>query len=87
MGKQSILQSLLDLDKDKIEFFFLTAYSPELNPDELLKQDVKSNAVGRKRAKTLTELKGNITNYLFGTQRNPDIVKSSFLKNEVSYAA
>jgi transposase len=29
-----------------IEVFFLPPYSPELNPDELLNQDVKSNAVG-----------------------------------------
>jgi transposase len=82
-----MVQSWLELNKDKIEVFFLPAYSPELNPDELLNQDVKSNAVGRKRAKNLTELRNNITNYLFGTQKKPDIVKSYFLKREVSYAA
>jgi len=59
----------------------------ELNKDELLNQDVKSNVVGRRRAKTLTELRNNIANYLFGTQRNPDIVNSYFLIQEVSYAA
>lgn len=73
--------------KDKIELFFLPPNSPELNPDELLNQDVKSNAVGRKRAKTLTELKNNITRYLFGTQKSPDIIKSYFRKSEVLYAA
>jgi len=56
-------------------------------PDELLNQDVKSNAVGRKRAKTLTELKNNITRYLFGTQKSPEIVKSYFQKSEMAYAA
>ena len=29
--------------------FYLPGYSPELNPDEMLNQDVKSNAVGRAR--------------------------------------
>ena len=29
--------------KDKIQLFFLPAYSPELNPGELLNQDLKSN--------------------------------------------
>lgn len=82
-----IVKAWLDLNKEKIEVFFLPAYSPELNPDELLNQDVKSNAVGRKRAKNLTELKNNLASYLFGTQRNPDIVKSYFLKSEVAYAA
>jgi len=82
-----VLKPWLEENKDKIELFYLPSYSPELNPDELLNQDVKSNAVGRKRAKNLTELKNNISKYLFGTQRCPDIVKSYFLKSEVSYAA
>ena len=29
---------------DQIRLFFLPGYSPELNPDEMLNQDVKSNA-------------------------------------------
>jgi transposase len=29
--------------------FFLPPYSPELNPDELVWNDVKNNAVGRSR--------------------------------------
>jgi transposase len=74
-------------NKANIELFYLPAYSPELNQDELLNQDVKSNAVGRKRARSLSELKQNLTQYLFGTQNCPDIVRSYFCKKEVSYAA
>ena len=36
--------------REQIRVFFLPSYSPELNPDELLKQDVKSNALGRVRS-------------------------------------
>ena len=82
-----VLKPWLDDNKDKIELFYLPSYSPELNPDELLNQDVKSNAVGRKRARTLIEMKNNIMQYLFGTQKNPELVQSYFLKSEVSYAA
>ena len=82
-----ILKPWLEENKDKIELFYLPSYSPELNPDELLNQDVKSNAVGRKRAKTLTEMKNNIMQYLFGTQKSPALVQSYFQKSEVSYAA
>lgn len=82
-----MLKGWLGKNKDKIELFYLPSYSPELNPDELLNQDVKSNAVGRKRAKNLTELRNNITSYLFGTQKCPNIVKSYFQKSEVCYAA
>jgi transposase len=31
----------------QIQIFWLPPYSPELNPDELLNQDVKTNALGR----------------------------------------
>lgn len=82
-----VVQGWREANKDKIELFFLPAYSPELNPDELLNQDVKSNAVGRKRAQNLQELKNNVTQYLFGTQKCPDIVRSYFQKDEVAYAA
>jgi len=82
-----VLKPWLEENKDKIELFYLPSYSPELNPDELLNQDVKSNAVGRKRAKSLTELKNNIMQYLFGTQKSPGLVRSYFQKSEVSYAA
>ena len=82
-----ILKPWLEENRSKIELFYLPSYSPELNPDELLNQDVKSNAVGRNRAKNLTEIKNNITQYLFGTQNCPDIVRSYFQKSEVCYAA
>jgi len=39
----------LDEHREQIRIFFLPSYSPELNPDELLNQDVKSNALGRVR--------------------------------------
>lgn len=81
------VRTWLEANKEKIELFFLPSYSPELNPDELLNQDVKSNAVGRKRAKTLSEMKTNLMLYLFGTQKSPETVKAYFLKTDVSYAA
>src|SRR6202044_381689 len=81
------VKAWVEENKDKIEIFYLPAYSPELNPDELLNQDVKSNAVGRKRAKTLNELKSNISHYLFGTQNSQDIVQNYFRKRELLYAA
>lgn len=80
-------QDWVEANKDKIELFFLLPYCPELNPDEFLNQDIKSNAVGRKRPKTLTELKRDVRLYLFGAQKSPEIVKSYFQKSEVKYAA
>ena len=73
--------------RDRIAMFFLPGYSPELNPDELLNQDVKTNAVGRQRAKDQWELISNVRSYLRSTQRRPDIVRAYFQEAHVRYAA
>jgi transposase len=71
----------------QIELFFLPTYSPALNPDELLNQDVKSNALGRRRPENLAEMTNDLRTYLRSTQRRPDIVKNYFHQKDVRYAA
>lgn len=72
---------------DRIRMFRLPAYSPELNPDEYLNQDVKSNAVGRQRPRDVHELVQSVRGYLRGTQRQPRIVARYFHAEPVRYAA
>ena len=71
----------------KIRLFFLPSYSPELNPDELLNQDVKSNALGRRRPWDRSEMIANVRGYLRATQRRPDIIQRYFHESHVRYAA
>jgi len=70
----------------KIRMFFLPPYSPQLNPDEMLNNDVKANAVGRRRARTREELMSDVRGYLRGTQKQPEIVQSYFKAPKVRYA-
>ena len=70
-----------------IQLFFLPGYSPELNPDEMLNQDVKSNAVGRNRARTQGDLIATVRSFLWSRQRRPNLVKKYFLEKNVRYAA
>ena len=72
---------------DDIDLFFLPSYSPQWNPDELLNQDVKSNALGRRRPRHQTEMIADVRSYLRSTQKQPDIVKSYFEEEHVNYAA
>ena len=67
--------------------FALPAYIRELNPDEMLNEDVKSNALGRRRLWNKTEMMDGVRGYLRSTQRQPDIVMSHFLECHVHYAA
>jgi len=71
----------------EMRVYFLPGYSPELNPDEYLNQDVKTNAVGRTRPLDRKELMGNIRAYLRSTQAHRSCVKRYFQETHVRYAS
>lgn len=84
--KSGEAQRWIKAHEDRIRMFFLPGYSPELNPDEYLNNDVKSNAVGRRRPATLEEMRRDLEGYLRSTQRQPHIVRSFFQAKPVRYA-
>jgi transposase len=71
----------------QLRIFWLPSYSPELNPDELLNQDVKTNALGRVRPVNVQEMMSNVRSYLRITQARPKLVKNYFRERHVQYAA
>lgn len=73
--------------EERIQVFYLPSYSPDLNPDENLNQDVKSNAVGRRRPHDQKEMIRHVRSYLYGRQRRPQLVKKYFEAKSVRYAA
>lgn len=77
----------LDEHSERIKMFLLPGYSPELNPDELLNNDVKTNALGSRRPADQAEMIAGVRSYLRGTQRRPDIVINYFQEEHVRYAA
>ena len=72
---------------EQIELHFLPGYSPELNPAEMLNQDVKTNALGKRRPVNVTELKADVRSFLSSCQRRPAKVARYFRERHVSYAA
>ena len=80
-------QKWIDKHAAKVRLIFLPAYSPDLNPDEMLNQDVKSNAVRTKRPPTLQQMMDNVRAYLHSRQRKKTIVKRYFNAPSVQYAA
>ena len=77
----------LEAHKKSIRMFYLPGYSPQLNPDECLNQDVKTNAVGRQRPKDRPAMMQQVRSYLRSAQRRPQLVKSYFQQKDVRYAA
>jgi transposase len=80
------VQAWLLENKEHIRSAFLPAYYPQGNPVELLNQDLKANAVGRKRPKTLRELTHNVRSHLRRKQRRPSEARAYFKAASVRYA-
>jgi transposase len=71
----------------KLRLFYLPPYSPELNPDELVWNDVKHNGVARTIVNTPKDLRRAVTSRLRFLQKNPDRVRAFFHAPETRYAA
>jgi len=70
-----------------LRLFFLPGYSPELNPDELVWNDLKNNIVGRQLVSTQRELKSKVVGGLRRIQKDEEKVRSFFAKESTRYAA
>ena len=65
----------------------MPAYVPELNPDEMLNRNVKSNVVYSSLFASQDEIISSLKTYLLSLQHNSAKVKSFFNFVEVLYAA
>lgn len=77
----------LEEHKEEIRVCFLPTYSPELNPDELVNQDVKANAFSGHHPHNQPEMIKGVRSYMRSTQKRPDIVRRYFHEKHVRYAA
>lgn len=74
-------------NKKRLRLVFMPGYCPELNPDELLNQDVKTNALGKSRPRDRPELMQSVRRYLHRRQKQPQIIRNLFREEHVRYAA
>lgn len=71
---------------DKLKLFFLPPYSPELNPDELVWNQIKNHDIGRRQISTRDELVQCAKNALQSLQRCVNKVRSCFQAPTTEYA-
>ncbi|MHB1073934.1 MAG: transposase [Gemmatimonadaceae bacterium] len=71
----------------RIRLIQLPGYCPELTPDELLNQDVKTNALGTSRPRNRPELMSAVRSHLYRRQKQPRIIQNLFQEQHVRYAA
>lgn len=72
---------------NKIELFFLPAYSPEKNPDEYLNCDLKQGLSAKPAPKNQEKLKENLENHMNMLTQNPERVQKYFNHKDIKYAA
>jgi transposase len=85
--RAKLVKAFVKENSDRLALYYLPPYSPELNPDEMLNQDVKSNALGRRRPRNQHELIADTRSYLHRRQQQPDVVARYFNEDNVRYAA
>lgn len=85
--KTKRLNEWLSENRDKIEVFFLPPYSPELNPQEYVNQDVKTNVIGKKRPINKDEMRRNVEDFMYSRKNDRRQVQKYFHVSYVRYAA
>lgn len=81
------VKAWLEKNIEKIEVFYLPAYSPELNPDEYLNRDLKMGVHSGKPPRTKEQLKSKSIRHLRMLQKKPARVQNYFKHPKVGYAA
>lgn len=85
--RAKLVKSYIESTDGMMRLFFLPPYSPELNPDELVWNDVKNNGVGRSVVNGPRDLHRAVVGRLRFLQKNPQRIRSFFQAPETRYAA
>jgi transposase len=81
------VRQLVESLKDKLELYHLPPYSPELNPDELVWNELKNNGIGRMQIVGPDDMKRKVISHMRWMQRTPDLIRSFFHATTTKYAA
>ena len=85
--KTKLVKAWLEEHKDRIELFFLPPYSPELNPQEYVNQDLKTNVIGKKRPINKAQMKTNVEDFMYKRKNDKKQVQKYFHASHIKYAA
>ena len=80
-----IVKEWLDSHKDEIEIFFMSPYSPEINPDEYLKHNLKQNIHSGIIPHTKEQIRKKTEAYMHGLQEQKERVTSLFKHKKLNY--
>ncbi len=82
-----IVKNWVKENSNKIKVFYLPSYSPDLNPDEYLNNDLKRAINTKRMPKNIEQLKGNTREHMDRLVQDAEKVKSFFRHKKVLYAS
>jgi len=82
-----LVKAWAEKNTDEIELFYLPSYSPEINPDEYLNNDLKSGIGLKPTPKNHKQMKSNVKSHMIFLQKNPKRVSRFFHHKSIKYAA
>jgi transposase len=82
-----LVKAWVEEHKEKIELFYLPAYSPDLNPDEYLNNDFKRNVNAKHIPINKKELAKNTENFMSMLSKDSQRVANYFKHEKIAYAA
>jgi transposase len=85
--KTKVVNAWLEENKHRIEIFFLPPYSPELNAQEYVNQDLKTNVIGKKRPINKAQMRDNVEGFMNNRKNDRRQVQKYFHEKHVRYAA
>ena len=85
--KSRKVANYIETIKKRFRLFFLPPYSPELNPDERVWNDLKNNGIGRQAISSPEQLHGAVISHMRFIQKSPDRVRGYFNNETTKYAA
>ena len=85
--KSGKARRFVDQHSSRLRLIRMPGYCPELNPDELLNQDVKTNGLGKSRPTNRIELMATVRRHLYRRQKQPQVITNLFREKHVRYAA
>jgi len=82
-----VVKEWLQDNSERIEVFYLPAYSPELNPDVYLNCDLKQGVHSGKPARSKDRLKKKVSSHMRMLKKKPARVRKYFKHPRIQYAA
>jgi transposase len=81
------VKTFVEATEGKLKLFYLPPYSPELNPDEQVWNQLKNHRIGKMVLKSLDDMTDKVHSAMRSIQRSPALIRSFFRHKDCRYAA